>query len=265
MRPVITSRTLSDQRRALLGWAFGLAALTGLYVSIWPSLRDQPSLQGFLDRLPPAFRALFAANGADLTSAPGYLQVELLSVLAPMLMLLYAINAGAAAIAGEEDRRTMEELLANPISRDRLVLEKFAALLAGVLGLTGAAMLAVLGEGAAAGMRLPAGRMLAALVQLGLLALLFGTLALAVGALTGRAAASRAVPALVAMLSYALNALGELVGWLRAVRPASPFYAYLGSDPLRHGLFVPGLFGSAATVAVLLALAVVGFRRRDVR
>src|SRR5881392_30045 len=98
----VASKTLYDQRRSLLAWAVSLTLLVAMYVAIWPSLRDQPSMKDFLDRMPKAFRALFAATGADMSTPVGYVQVELLSFMGPLLLLIYAITAGAAAIAGEE-------------------------------------------------------------------------------------------------------------------------------------------------------------------
>ena len=47
--------------------------------------------------------------------------------MVPLLLMIAAIGAGAGAIAGEEERGTLELLLANPLSRRRLVLEKTAA------------------------------------------------------------------------------------------------------------------------------------------
>lgn len=264
MLRTIATKTLYDQRRALIGWGLGLVLLVAMYVSMWPSLRDQPSMHDFLDRMPRAFRALFAATGADMSTAVGYVQVELLSFMGPLLLLMYAITSGAAAVAGEEDRHTADLLLANPVSRRRVVLEKFGAMAAGVVTLCGATGVALLAEGAMAGMRLPAGHVLAAVLHLGLLALVFGALALAVGGLTGQIVLSRAVPALVAVVAYVINGLGSIVSWLRPLRPGSPFYQYIGHDPLRNGASLTSVGISLATVAVLLAVSVETFRRRDI-
>lgn len=260
----ITSKTLYDQRRGLLAWAVSLTLLVAMYVAIWPSVRDQPSMQDFLDRMPKAMRALFAATGADMSTAVGYVQVELLSFMGPMLLLLYAITTGAAAIAGEEDRHTADLLLANPISRRRVVLEKLAAMVAGIVGLstiTGAALLA---EGSAAGMKLPTGHVIAAMLHLALLALVFGSLALATGALTGRIGISRALPAVLAVGAYVVNGLGSFVSWLEPLRPASPFYQYIGHDPLRSGLSITGVVIALSTAIVLVAVAGLGFQHRDI-
>ena len=264
MLRTITTKTLFDQRRALIGWSVSLVALVGMYAAIWPSIRDQPSMNDFLHQMPEAFRALFAASGADMSTPTGYVQIELLSFMGPMLLLIYAITAGAGAVAGEEDRHTLDLLLANPIGRGRLVGEKFLAMLAGTTLLAAVLAVALISEGAAAGMRLPAGRVVAAMTHLGLLALVFGALALAIGSATGHPGAARAVPGVLAVAAYILNGLGGVVDWLAPLRKLSPFYQYAGHDPLRTGLSLPALGISLATIGVLLAVAVVAFRRRDV-
>jgi len=92
---------------------------------------------------------------------------------------------------------------------------------------------------------------------------LFSTLALAVGAATGRRGTALAVASGVAVAGYVLRAIGNLTGssWMTSV---SPFHWYLGSDPLGTG----GVSG--AGVALLLAVTVVsavagavGLRGRD--
>lgn len=260
----ITRKTLRDQRFGLLAWAVSLAALVGMYVAMWPSIRDQPSMRTFLDQMPDALRALFAASGADMSTPSGYVQVELLSFMGPMLLLIYAITTGANAIAGEEDRHTGDLLFTCPIPRRAVVLRKAAAMAAGVIGLSAVMGLSLIGEGAAADMHLPVGHVAAAMVHLALLVLVFGTLALAVGAATGRAAVSRAAPAVVAVLAYVVNGLGSVIDWLHPVRKWSPFYQYIGHDPLHTGLSIAGLAVAALTVLALLAAAVVLFDRRDI-
>lgn len=264
MLRTVTSKTLYDQRRGLLAWTTSLVLLVAMYVALWPSIRDEPSMKDFLDQMPKAFRALFAASGADMSTPTGYIQVELLSFMGPMLLLIYAITAGGAAIAGEEDRHTADLLLANPVSRTRVVLQKWAAMALGTLLLGTATGAALLGEGALAGMGLPVGNVSAAMLHMVLLTLVFGTFSLAVGAVTGHVTLSRALPAMVAVIAYIVNGLGSVVSWLETARVVSPFYQYAGHDPLRHGVSWVAVVVAVVTVAVLAAVAVVGFNRRDV-
>jgi ABC-2 type transport system permease protein len=190
--------------------------------------------------------------------------VELLSFMGPLILMLYTVTAGASALAGEEDRRTMDLLLSAPVSRTRVVVEKLAAMCGGALLIAAVGVVALVGEGALADMRLPWGNVAAAMLHMALLALVFGTLALAVGGVTGHATLSRAVPAVVAVVAYVVNGLAPIVSWLEPFQKLSPFYQYVGHDPLRHGVSRTSVGVAVATVAVLAVVAVLGFRRRDV-
>jgi ABC-2 type transport system permease protein len=260
----VARKTLFDQRRVLFAWAASLALLVAMYVAIWPSMRGQPSMSEFLDQMPEAMRSLFATTGADMSTPVGYLQVELLSFMGPLVLMLYTVTAGAGAIAGEEDRHTMDLLLASPVSRTRVVLHKLLAMCVGAFVLGAVGVVALVGEGSLADMGLPLGNVAAAMLHMTLLALVFGALALAVGGLTGHGTLSRAIPAVVAVVAYVVNGLAPIVSWLEPVQRLSPFYQYVGHDPLRHGVSWPSVAVAVATIAVLAVVAVVGFRRRDV-
>ena len=260
----VATKSLFDQRRALLAWTVSLVLLVAMYVAIWPSIRDQPAMADFIESMPAALRSMLAMSGADMSTPIGYVKIEMLSLMAPLLVLLYAVTTGAAAVAGEEDRHTLDLLLANPVSRGRVVLEKLVAMAAGIALLAAVTAAALLVESPLADMSLPIGPIIAAMVHLALLAMVFGTLAAAVGAATGNLTAARAVPAVTAVIAYIVNGLGPQVSWLEPVQKLSPFYQYAGHDPLINGLSVQAVLIAVGTVAVLAAIGVAGFRRRDV-
>ena len=265
--PVLSSvlaKTLWDQRRALLGWSLSVALLIAMYVALWPTVRDQPSMSDILDQMPEAFRALFASSGADMSTPTGYVQVELLSFMGPAAVMMYAIGAGAGAIGGEEDRHTLDLLLSNPVSRSRVVLDKFLAMATGTFLIAAVMGVALVAEGDLVGLDLPAGKVAATMLHLALLGTVFGAMALTLSAATGKTGISKGVPALVAVVAYIVNGLAPLVDWLEEIQGYSPFYQHIGHDPLRNGLDAGSVAISAATAVVLLALAVLGFRRRDV-
>jgi ABC-2 type transport system permease protein len=83
-----------------------------------------------------------------------------------------------------EEAGTLDLLLAHPVSRTRLVLERFAALAAAVAWLGLVVWAGTLAAARAPDMGIGAGPITAA--TLGLLGLGFGTVALAAGALSGR-------------------------------------------------------------------------------
>jgi ABC-2 type transport system permease protein len=266
MRPSVAIEALRAQRRALVVWCVVLAGLIAMYVAVYPSVRGSgSSFSTMIDEMPAAYKALFTTgSGVDFSTPAGYLNVELLSFMGPALLLIYAIGGGANGIAGEEDRRTLDLLLVNGVSRRRLVVEKMAAIAGGTALLVASLWVSLLAEGAVAGMSVPVGNSAAALVGMGLLAIEFGAVALFVGACTGRVGLSRAVPAVLAVAAYVVNALASLVGWLKPLRPLSPFFQYSGHDPLRHGWSPDALAVTVGSTLILVAASVVAIRRRDV-
>lgn len=259
------TRTLHDQLRPVVLWSIGAGLLVSFYMALYPSIGSMNEIQTMLDQMPPAFRALFAAEGLDLTTPEGYLNVELFSFVGPLLVLAYTVAAGSGATAAEEERGTIDLLLSTPVTRPRVVLEKAAALglLTLVLGLgmwLGVAVGALVG-----GVSVDLLRVAGALLAMLLMGAGFGALAMLLGALTGRRTLSLAVTAGLIIAGYMVNALGTIVDWLEPFRPVSPFYHFQGSDPLAHGL-------QAGPTAVLLAIilagvagAVVAFDRRELR
>ena len=260
----ITRQALRAARRTLAIWAAAFAGLIALYAVIWPSVRGNTSWRNLFDTLPPAYRALFTASGSiDLSTAGGYLGVELMGFMGPALIAVYAITAGSAAIAGEEDRGGLEVTLSAPVSRVQLFGQRFTALLIGIaaLMLTTAAALWIFS--AVLGMRLGLGAIASAAAALGIFGLFAGAVAIAVGAATGRPAAARGVAALVVVASYLINALAQVTSALRPARPISPYYLLLGNEPLAHGLRLVGAVSVLAAVTAIAAAGVILFTRRD--
>lgn len=255
-------RTLFDQRRALLGFGIGLVAFSLMIGAIWPTVRDQgEDFQKLLDSYPPALKAAFDIGTFD---GAGFLKGEMFSFMLPILFLLYAIGRGADLVAGEEERGALDVLLTQPVTRRRALLEKAAGLLAGlgILALVTFATLALVVVVADFG--IPLARLAAAMLLLYLLAALFGVGALALGALRGRRGFAVGVASALAAATYFMQVIARLVPDVEGMKWASPFQYYNGGDPLVAGLDAAHAALLSVATAVLLAVALWGFERRDV-
>jgi len=260
----VWTKTLRDLRWSLLWWSVGLAALVAVMAATWPSVRDNEDLDRLVNGLPPALRSMFGFGGTiDFTSATGYLGSRVFSFMAPLLLLIVAIGAGARAIAGEEERGTLDLLLSLPLSRRRLVLEKAVALGAEVSILSAAFWLALWIGARAASMPVGAGRFAGATLMLALLALAFGTLALALGAATGRRTVAAGVAAAAAVAGYLVQSLAPLSSTLDAIDWLSPFHYYAAANPLQEGLQARNVHVLSALAAAGAACATVALERRD--
>lgn len=263
MLRTIATKVLRDGWRGLVFWNLGIAALASMTVGIYPAIRDNPELHHFLENLPDAVVALMGE--ADLISPAGYLNSQLFGSIVPLLLLFYAVGAGAGAIAGEEEAGTLDLLLANPVSRTRVLLEKALALLLG-LAIIGAVLWgAMMATAVLVDMQIGAGRMAEVIISAVLFAFLMGALALAVGAITGSRGLGIGIAAAVGIAAYLVQSLAALVKLLEPFQRISPFYYYYEADPLRNG--IDPLHAAILVVVglILVGLALIGFNRRDLR
>jgi ABC-2 type transport system permease protein len=260
----VFAKTLRDGGRGFIWWSVGLVGLVAMMVAVYPTVRDNPNLDKLLESYPDALRGMVGFGGElDYSSGAGYLGIELFSFMVPLLLILAAVAAGSAAVAGEEERGTLDLLLSTPLSRRRLVLEKLAALTVELLALGAVLWLSLLVGTRAAGMDVGAGKIGAATASAVLLALGFGATALFVGTLTGRRGQAIAVAAAGAVAAYLVDTLASLSSVLETLQAASPFYHYAASDPLRHGLQPEHVAALLALLVVAALLSVLAVDRRD--
>ncbi|MEU8268213.1 ABC transporter permease subunit [Sphaerisporangium sp. NPDC049002] len=263
--PTLVRKTLRDYRRALIGWSVGICLFAGLYTSFFPQMHKNPDFydQAALAKYPDSVRKLMGGL-ENIASGTGFLQAVVYQLFVPLLFIMCAVILGNKAIAAPEEAGTLELTLTLPMARRRLVLERFAALAIGLLGVAVASFAVIVLLGSAVDLGVPLGRIVAAHTGLYLLVLFFGTLALAVGAATGRKALAMAVAGTYAVAGYVVNALAADVEAMKWLNRLSPFHYYSGGNPLVNGLPVGDYLVLLAGTAVLILTAVLSFDRRDV-
>jgi len=254
-----------NRRRSLAWWIGGSFAYLLFLGSAFPTLADNAAdFEKMLDSYPEALRAMFnIVEGVSLGSGPGFLHMELYSFVLPLLLIIFAVGFGARAVAGEEEEGTLDLILSGPTARHRWLAHQFAAMtaLTFLIGLVNFA--AILLAGVAFDMGLAPGKLAAATFGVVLIALVFGALALAVGAVTGKRGVAIAVASAVALAAYLVFSLAEVVTWLGTVQKASPWYYYAASAPLLKGIEWAHA-GVLAAIAVALPVAGgVVLERRD--
>jgi ABC-2 type transport system permease protein len=256
---------LRDQARPLLMWAIGVAFYVALLMSIYPSIRHSAgSLQGYINNLPAAVRAAFLGPGGDFSSPVGYVNVELLSWLGPIVFIAFAVSIAGRSIAGEEENGTLSLLLAHTVGRRRLALQKFGAMTVVVVLLGVAFWLSLFIATRIAGTPVGGGALASAFVRLTLLGLAVGSATYAVGAGTGKRQASVAAGAGVGLVMYLLNTIAEMNDTVRPLRYVSLFHYSGGAAPLGQSLGAVSIIVLLGTSAVLLLASLVLFERRDV-
>ena len=255
----VFTKSLTDRSVASLVTVVVLMFMIGLSMGMYASFDDQ--IGTLYSDLPDALVAMYGANDG---TAAGLVTSASFSIVAPMILLVYAIGGGTVAAVGEERAKTLDLLLMNPVSRTRVLLSKTSVLVIGVIVISGVVWAGSEWIAGAVGLNIDSQNILAACVQLGGLVLMFGALALAVGAWTGRAIGS-AVAAGLAAVSYLATTLLAVDPNLAELAKFTPWYLYSGGDPLLNGISWPSLIAMVVIAGLLVAIGLVGLNRRDLR
>lgn len=255
-------KTASEHQILLIITAYVMFLLMGLLIGPMYALLDE-SIIDLADQFPETLLALF--GGGDMGTPEGFYQVETFGLMAPIAVMVVAVAIAANGLAGEEEKRTMGLLLANPIKRSTIVAEKaftmvVYALVVGFATFAGVALGSIVG-----GLDMNLVNIAATCLLVTLVGLLFGALALAVGAGTGRVRVAIFAAVGAALAMHVVNALFSINERLSGWAKWSPFYYYLGNDPLVNGMHWGHAALLAAITVALVGLSVYLFQRRDLR
>ena len=257
----IMAKTAMDHQGILIATGaimFYMGLLIGIF---WRFLPE--TIFDALESFPDAIIAMI--GGGNLASPPGWFQAEIFALTGPIAGFALTIVIGSKALAGEEQKHTMGLLMANPMPRSKVVLQKSAtmvvyALLFGLITFAGSWLGALLG-GAEVGWL----EMASVSLLLALLSLVMGGIALMLSAATGRTRVASYGAIGVAIASYFVFAFFPLSEDFASWAEWSPFHYYLGSDPLVNGMSWADAGVLAGLFLVFVALSIPLFQRRDLR
>jgi ABC-2 type transport system permease protein len=217
---------------------------------------------GLVEDMPAWLRVVY---GEGLGSVAGLVGMAMFTLVGPLVLLVYAIGMGTQAAVGEEEDGTLALLLANPVSRTRILVSKAVVALLGVVLIVAALWLVIDLLARLVGIDMAGQDTLAASVHAAALALAFGALALAISAWTGSSLLGLGAAGILAVLSYVVNTWLPMVPDLADLARFSPWQLYSGAHALQRGPDLVLLALALAIAGVLFASAIVGLRRRDLR
>lgn len=249
------------RRVSLIAWSLSMALLVLMIVSVYPSVRDNDSINSIYEGLSPEMQQLM--GGSDATSPVGYLGTQAFAFFVPAIVLVYVLSRAAATLAGEEEDRTLDLLLAQPLARGSAYLQKSAAVGISLAILCLAVLVPLLVSNGPVQFNLPITNLSAVVVQMFLFALALAMWTQAIASAVGRRSVGLAVVVGYAVVSYLVYGLSASIPWLMHLRPLTLWRWYLGNDPLQSGFGAMACLVMGATAAAALIVGVWLFGRRD--
>jgi len=251
------------RRTSLIVWVASVFTLVAMITAFYPQIRSDPSLNSVYANMSPAMQALL--GGSNLTSPAGYLNTQVFAFFLPAVLLVFGLGRGSASIASEEEERTLDLLLAQPVPRWSAYLQKAAAVTIGITALTLATWVILAVLNTPVKFDLPPANLAAVCLQMWIFTLALSLVAQAIAAATGRRGFGLSVVAGYTFVSYVIYGISATVTWLRNVRPLMLWRWYLLNDPLVSGFSWPGIAVLTGVCLAALAGGMFLFGRRDLR
>lgn len=246
---------LRRSSRSTLIWAISVAAYGAMIVAAFPSLSGAVDINAY----PKALRE--AMNITSMSQIAPFLSTEIFSYL-PLVLAFLPMMAFAGAIAGAEERGSLDVLLGTPLPRRHLVTANFiatavslfviSAFLGFVLWLTSLSV--------DAGLSLA--KAMAGSLAISPIALALGSVALLFSSLFRQRSRALGLGAGVMFAMYMLDLLSKLVDSLSWMRYLSAFHYY--GNAIVDGISWGGTALLLAASLLLAGLAIAMFERRDV-
>lgn len=257
----IFRKTLYERRWMLIAWSVGIFAMTLLTMSFFPFFKNS----GFEEMFATAPKSLqgLLGDAASYKTVQGYVDQQIFALRLPLLTIIMAVSLFLGIGVADEDRGTMETLLAQPISRTQVFWQKFAAgaVILGVACL--AIMLAVIASFPIAKGTMGLDRLLAATFGCWLISLVFGALTYAVGAITGKRGLTIGLASAVAFVTYLISSMAPAVDKLASAVKLTPFYYYNSPSITKNGLDFGHVLVLLAIIGLLGVAGYFVFNKRD--
>lgn len=241
----------------------GFVLISALYIGLFPSIEQSGvDFEAYMETLPEGFQSAFGAG--SLNTMEGFLAIELYQFIWVLLFGIYAAYSAGGLIAGDVEDGRLDLLLATPVSRARVVLEKFASLFVPVLVPNLLLPFAIVVGVQLVGESLPVADLFAVHVLSIPYLLACAGVGLVLSVVTDRSNVAQRGAIVAVFMLFLVDAIAESADyeWLGAI---SPTRYYDPGEILVDGTYdLAGALILLAVTAGLVLFSVAYFQRRDV-
>jgi ABC-2 type transport system permease protein len=266
MNGAIFIETLKRTWRQMLYWGIGIGILGYYVVAVIPNVETLTQYTDLLNSMPPVMLQAFGMKDAAVMTTPeGFIAFGFLTY-ALLLLLVYAVLAGLNITANEEDDGILDMILSLPITRWRIVTEKFAAYSLVMMGIVLLSFVGLLLGMQATSLVLDVNVLFVSTINMlpGLLLVMAVTTFISL--IVRRKATAIAIVLMFIITSYFINFIGNAASeTIAATLRAVSFFAYADAqEVIANGFSGVNFLVLLAVSAAMFAGSVWAFERRDV-
>lgn len=263
----VLRETLRRDWRAILWWGGGGALMAYFVIALAPNADFLEAYERIMEMMPGIYEAFIGEEASFAITPEGYITGEFFSWIV-LVYAMYGVFAGLSVTVNDEESGSLDMLLAQPLPRWRLVLEKALAytlllaaiVLVSVLGLW-------LGEASANVLSVDNLRLLEMAANMLPSALVTFAFMVFVGNLVRRRTLATWIGGVFIVASFLIDFVGNFAPNSPVMRPLLPLSFYRYYDPaqvIQHGLIWSNIAVLVGAALILLAAGLVLFQRRDI-
>lgn len=256
----ITLKTVFEKRWSLLIWYIGLFATTVLIMLLFPTLRD--TFGKALNDVPESIRGILG-DASTYQRIEGFIDIQVMAQMV-FMTIIYGIILLTGVLAGDENEGTLQTLLAHPVSRSRVYLEKFFGATLLVFIANSSIFTGTLVGAAIVGESVNTLRLLLATLMLFLVTMAFSAIGFAIGAITGKRGVAGAAAGALAFVSYLVTNLAPSVDALKTINKFSPYEYFNKPSILDSGVQLGDVAILLGITLVCVVAGYVVFIKRDI-
>ena len=231
---------------------------TGLYESF------ASEIERMSENAPAPLEAVWGGDLKYASTPEGWLGIELYGLFLPIVLSIVGVIAGASAIGNEENDGTLELLLASPVGRPTLLIQKYAAAAMQIFIIAFSVLIGIVIGTWIFPFDVSLMNVFSATFMAWLLGLMIFSITLWVQSIEGKKSVAIFAGTAFVSASYLANVLPRLIDNLSGLKWVSAFYYYGGSDVLLEGIRPPYLLLMVGVCILTFLFAIWMFNRRDI-
>jgi ABC-2 type transport system permease protein len=255
-------KTLRETRIAILGWGIGMGLLMYAVLAAVNSLIATPAARASLVSLADSFAWL--AEPVHIDTPGGYLTWKYGFTV--LVICIWPLLVCSRILRGEEERGSLDVVLATPQSRVSVALQKLAAVLTALLGMGLLIGLLTALAGSRINANFNTGDAILFGLNIALISAVFGSIALFLSQFTENRRVASGITGGLLVLAIAVDMVHRVIPNTDWFSRLSPVYYYNLSKPLipSYGTNVGALLVMVVLCVILDGAAIWLFARRDI-